>query len=258
MGIVFLRWICVCTWTAVALAATQSSGDSTGSVDLRILPAAGEPVLVELRLTTEGSGFVRIGDEETEIPLTDRIEVDFVDQFTELGDDSWTAERRYARYHHDGDDGPEDPGLDGATVRFASRDGKHRAELTEDRLTSGDTAQGLLRQAPSVGPWIALPREANVGDTFDVEMTATLALLTLADGDITVESARFELDSFDAATKRATLTGRLRWQERLEEGDIEIIGTVDGTATLVIDTRITGSCPQSSEAKAKPRGKVRV
>ncbi len=198
---------------SAATLAQEEEGATTR--DLRIGVTAGEAVLVERKVEGKGEITVLQGERSSRVKMKWNDRYSFVDLFTVVDDEQkrYESTRRWVKSTSSFNGQPSDSCLNGLEVQYTQEDGSISAQLGGDRIVTRDLLERLQGEGECVGPWVALPERASIGDTFPVHIDSLLKTFTSADGAVTVTGADFTFARVEQEGKIACLTAELSWTE---------------------------------------------
>ena len=203
--------------------------------DLSLGVNVGEPILCRIESRARGEVTTRVGGGAAERRTIEHAsEVEFVDEYTTLDDDGWTATRTYTRWTSEQDGRATDPEFNGARVLY-SQDEQVEVELDGDRQARRAEIEALLEQAEFVGVWFGLPTDAVEGEPFWFDAASMLhALFDLKLGELQGHEAVLRIDSVDEDWI-ASLSGHVRCETVEEETGVAIRTAFAGEWTMRVD-----------------------
>lgn len=220
------------TLIACALSLPVAGQDAGGtspepkSWDLSLCMSTGEPVLVKREIAGKGEMLVTLGGKSNRVKMSWDDEFSFVDQFQLIDDENkhYECTRRYVKSVSDVNGKPTDSCINGLTAKFVTEDGRINISIADDRRLPNSVLTRLLDEGACVGPWVALPEAAKVGDSFEVDARSLFATLMRPDGAITIGKSEFTFVSVEQEGSLACLTAEVLWTDTQESEDGE--GTV--------------------------------
>lgn len=201
-----------------ATLAQEEEGATTWN--LRVNVEAGEAVLVERKVEGKGEITVLQGERASKVKMKWNDRYSFVDRFTVVDDEQkcYESTRRWVKSTSSFNGQPSDSCFNGLEVQYTQEDGAISVQLGGDRIVTRKLLERLQGEGECVGPWIALPDRASIGDTFPVHIDSLLKTFTSATGGVTVSGAEFTFARLEQEGKIACLTAELSWTE-VEEKD---------------------------------------
>jgi|GEM_PF-4196757 len=221
--------------------ATQTEPDSvTGderTYDLRVAFETGVPILIEIDRQMEVDARIKIPMmKEKKQKILQKDQLRLVDEYTKWeGGKNWEAFRWYIQSFSTENREIKDKELNGLAVRYWREGDQNFTEVVENRTVLRDTLNGVFKQIDSLAAWLPFPKEARIGDSFDVDFSSLAYLLLDSIGTVSVATGRFTLQSVDGETGCAKLAGTVEFEEESEEDGIEARSSYDLTGKIEID-----------------------
>lgn len=203
--------------------------------DLRLSCIEGRPVLVDHEARVQATAGVPGSDRKRKIDFESKWRV--VDTYTTVDAEKklYVARREYVRTEEDHGGRAQDPPLTSHSILFIDEDGKERLEIAGDRQLPKDLIQQLFLSTGTLGAWVSLPSEAEVGASYPIGCASLMC--TVLDHETWPQEcvAKLELKSVDTEKRRAVLEGPLAYELEEEDGGLTMTNRYEGTVRMEID-----------------------
>lgn len=208
--------------------AGSEDGLKVTSLDLRLGLDVGEGLLVDLTRTSQVREIVGDSVEGRERSYEVRETLRLIDRYSELTDGGgFRGTRRYLKWEVERDGEIADPPTVGVDLDYSFVEGVANLDTGEVEFP-GELFRELSSHAPSLGLWLDLPAEVNVGESFRIDLQPLAAFLFDVRGEVISRASIFEVVELKGSPEApiAVLMGRGRMVERLNP-DGERVATVE-------------------------------
>lgn len=246
----------------LAAAAPPQQPSPPTVVDLSFQPPAHRPLLIEGTQEFAGEYTVIVGEKRTQQPAQSKVELQIVDEIQRSDPQNLEATRMFVKAFKVTDGEIQDPPLNGLTTTIKRANGQSAVSLNDGRFLPADQVDALMRLAPSLGLWLVLPKDAQVGNNYVIDLEPVAALLLSNDFERNTGEVNALFESFDPTSGVARLRGFARLEEQgpLQGLECKLVYECDCAIDVCTrESRITAiSISGSYTAEgATPDGRVR-
>jgi len=241
------------------LVTAEEDAPPEAQVNLNVELRVGIPQHVSLESDYDGNVTISMPTGPQDRRLTVRRSLRLSDEFTDLSDGGWRAERTIRRWHREQDGEIDDPEINGVVLDYAQEGSQGGVTSEGSRKVSEPTLQKMMDVIGSIGFTLDLPIDARMNTPFELDFKRLAPVLLGLSGEVSGARGVVQLEQVDARGV-ALSRGKLVVTERQEDGGIRVDSRYDGDLTLEVDTiahrvtRLTWSGKSSSAGGDGPVG----